>query len=371
MIFRAEGLVKSLTKPTQGITQAIVEVAGKDYPAINFDTMTGSIVVNDRVLLNTTAVDLELGTGGSHFVMANLTAPVDREKAEPEPGHIMKLRYTPNQIKVLAAEEPDSPFHELMVSCTSLADTPVVCCSLHSMLPAVAAAVKAFNNDLKVVYVMTDGAALPLGFSKMAAVLKREGLIDGTVSVGHAFGGQVEAVNIYSGLLAAKAILNAEVIIVAMGPGIVGTGTPFGFSGMEQAGIIHAVHALEGRSIAVPRIGFADARERHKGLSHHSRTILGRAVLVESHVSLPIMKAPQHNMIVRQMQECGITAKHKIVLDKGEPGLDMLKLHNIRVTTMGRSVAEEPEFFLAASCAGRIAARMVAGEQLEYWEETK
>lgn len=369
MISRAKGKVVSISDTANELTRVTVEVAGKDYPAINFNTITGNVNLGDEVLLNTTAVNLKLGTGGSHFVMANLTSPSGEKLPEPELGHIMKIRYTPNQIRVLSAEEQDSPFHQLMTNCISLQGTPVVCCSLHSMLPPAAAAVKAYNKRYRVVYVMTDGAALPLGLSKMVQALRREKLLEGTVSVGHAFGGDLEAVNIYSGLLAAKAVLNADIIVAGMGPGIVGTGTPFGFSGIEQASLIHAVHSLEGIPVAVPRLSFADARARHIGLSHHSRTVFGKAALVSANIGMPLIGREKHNVIIRQMQEAGIDSKHKIVLEEGEPGLEMLKQCGIKVTTMGRSPYEEPEFFLAASCSGRIAAKIHTGEKLKYWEE--
>ncbi|MGI6554064.1 MAG: DUF3866 family protein [Bacillota bacterium] len=131
-------------------------MAGIDYPAVNFNKITGTVSTGDKVLLNTTAVELSLGTGGSHFVMANLTVPVDSREIAAEPGHIMKIRYTPNQIKVLSVEEQDSPYHDVMKNFKSLDNTPVVCCSLHSMLPAAAAAVKSYDKGLKVVYVMTE-----------------------------------------------------------------------------------------------------------------------------------------------------------------------------------------------------------------------
>jgi len=369
VISRAEGRVLRITGEAEGLTHLIVEVAGQDYPAINFDAITGTVKPGDLVLLNTTAVDLKLGTGGSHFVMANLTLPVAESAVDAKPGHIMKMRYTPNQIKVLAAEEQDSPYHQVMAGCTSLNSAPVVCCSLHSMLPPAAAAVKAYNRELRVIYVMTDAAALPLGLSKMVQALKLEGLIEGTVTVGHAFGGDLETVNIYSGLLAAKELLKADVIVAGMGPGIVGTGTPYGFSGIEQAGLIHAAHSLEGIPVAIPRISFADKRERHRGLSHHSKTVFGRATLVAANISMPLIGKERFKTVIGQMQEAGITKKHKIVLEQGEPGLELLEQCGIKVTTMGRSVAEEKEFFLAASCAGRIAAKIHAGETLKYWEE--
>ena len=62
------------------------------------------MAVGDRVVVNTTAVDLGLGTGGWHVVHWNL----ERDGWDgPGGGHIMKLRYTSLQIDTGAAEEHD------------------------------------------------------------------------------------------------------------------------------------------------------------------------------------------------------------------------------------------------------------------------
>ena len=80
----------------------------------------------------------------------------------------------------------------------------------------------------RLVYLMSDGAALPLGFSQTVTALKQEGLLAATITFGHAFGGDLEAVNIYSALLAAKHVVQADLAVVLMGPGVVGTGTTLG-----------------------------------------------------------------------------------------------------------------------------------------------
>jgi hypothetical protein len=63
--------------------------------------LTGPVAVGDRVVLNTTAVDLDLGTGGWHVVHWNLARD---SWSEPGPGHLMKLRYTSLQVDTGAAE---------------------------------------------------------------------------------------------------------------------------------------------------------------------------------------------------------------------------------------------------------------------------
>ena len=45
---------------------------GTEGAALNYPTLAGPCGVGDRVLLNTTAVELALGTGGKHFVVARL-----------------------------------------------------------------------------------------------------------------------------------------------------------------------------------------------------------------------------------------------------------------------------------------------------------
>lgn len=87
---------------------------------------------------------------------------------------------------------------------------------------------------------MTDGASLPIYLSKNVDTLK-EKLIDSTITIGNAFGGDYECINIYTALITAKEILKADAVFVSMGPGIAGTGTKYGFTGIEQGSILDAV----------------------------------------------------------------------------------------------------------------------------------
>jgi hypothetical protein len=45
-----------------------------------------------------------------------------------------------------------------------------------------------------------------------------------------------------------------------------------------------------------------------------------------------------------------------VLVAKGEAGLHVLAERGVEVTTMGRGVDEDPEFFLAAGAAGAVAA---------------
>lgn len=357
MIRIRRGKVINITSETETVTELLVAVEGEEQRAVNYNDLTGKVQVGDEVVLNTTAVYKNLGTGGRHFVMANLNNPrVDA----PEQGHIMKLRYTPNQVQVLAVEEQDSPYAQTMRSASSLAGMPVVVATLHSMLPPIMAAInRVGGGQLKVAYVMTDGAALPLAFSKLVQTLKQRRLLHSTITCGHAFGGDFEAVNIYSGLLAARAVAKADVAVVAMGPGIVGTGSKYGYTGLEQGQVVNAVHTLGGQAVAVPRISFADARERHRGLSHHTGTALGDVALARCTVTIPQLAAEKMELLQQQLADYGIAAKHRVITVDGEPALKELAQLGIKVTTMGRTVEEDREFFLAAGAAGLYAARLL------------
>ncbi|WP_159882254.1 DUF3866 family protein [Paenibacillus puerhi] len=351
----------------------------------------------DYVLLNTTAVRLRLGTGGLHFVQAVLpggrpleqvsaghealnTKPAENPAPSPaesvrkyhdasphDSGHIMKLRYTAAQRAVLAVEEPSSPHHGTMLEAASLAGTPVLIGELHSMLPAAAAWLRHLQQHgnkpeqapVRLVYVMSDGGALPLDISSHAARLRELGWLEGTVTYGHAYGGDLEAVNKYTALLAARHVLGAGMIIAAMGPGIVGTGTPYGFSGMETAELINAVHALGGVPVVLPRVGFADARTRHRGLSAHTLTALGPAALARAVLPLPLLAdEAQRHMLRGQAEQAALAQRHEVRWlpppSAGEIG-QALAAYGRPITTMNRGLAEEPAFFQAVCTAAGYA----------------
>jgi hypothetical protein len=213
---------------------------------------------------------------------------------------------------------------------------------------------------------MTDGAALPIVFSNTVDWLKKHEKLAGTVTIGHAFGGDLEAVNVYSGLLAARHVLKADVIIVAMGPGIVGTGTKWGFTGSEQGEILNAVYTLEGTPIAVPRIGFADARERHHGISHHTLTVLTRICRVNCLVPLPLLEQEKMSFILDQIRHAGLFARHQFCAEDGSAIMELMKNEGLNITTMGRGAEQEKEFFLTLGAAAQTAARVAAGERPRY-----
>ena len=298
--------------------------------------LVGDVAVGDRVVLNTTAVELGLGTGGWHVVHWNTAREVIDE---PGPGHIMKLRYTSLQVDAGSTEEhghgtdPD------------LGGMPVVVGSLHSQVPGVAAAIKHAKPDARLAYVMTDGAALPLAISDLVHAVTGAGLIDVTITAGHAFGGDLEAVSVPSALALARHVAKADAVIVAMGPGVVGTGSPLGTTALEVAGILDAATALGGTAIAVLRMSDGDPRPRHQGVSHHTRTALDltrSSVLVAS----PAEDAFAHD-------------RHDVRVVEGPDVPALLAGRHLHITTMGRGPDEDPLFFRATAAAGALAAQQL------------
>ena len=356
MLIRARGTVKSIDAVREGACELTVDLAGEPRRAIAYTNLTGPVRVGDEVLLNVTATTKDLGTGGIDFVMANLTAP-DSGSDGDEPGHIVKARYTPVQHTVLSVEEEGSPHRKAIDSFESLGGMPVVIGQLHSQLAPAAAAVKRLShNRARVAYVMTDSAALPLAFSRLVAELREKGLIDCTITAGQAFGGDLEAINVYTALIAAKQVAGADVAIVCPGPGHAGTGTQFGFSAIEQGEIVNAANLLAGSAIAIARISYADPRPRHQGLSHHTLTALGLVALTKCALALPMIDQMKLSMIQEQIAHSAISYRHKVRVLEGKPGIIELQEKGIRISSMGRTYDQDPEFFLAAAAAGALAA---------------
>lgn len=303
--------------------------------------LTGTVAAGDEVVVNTTAVDLGLGTGGWHVVIWNLSRRAWREAG---PGHIMKLRYTPLQVDTGAAEEAAGSLD------SDLGGMPVAVGTLHSQLPGILAALHHARPVARAAYVMTDGAALPLALSDLVVALRESGLLDTTITAGQAFGGDLEAVNVPSALALARHRAGADVAIVAMGPGVVGTGTRLGTTALEAAPALDAVAALGGRPVFCARFSSGDRRARHLGLSHHAATVLD---LVRSRVEVPV---PPH--LAASVREVA-GGRHRVVEVEAPDPAGLLDGHGLRVTTMGRGPEAEPDFFAVCAAVGVHAAELL------------
>lgn len=348
MISKRIGIVSQIVDSSEELDDIRVDVNGEMQRAYNYPKITGKIEIGDEVVLNTTAVELSLGTGGYHFVITNLN---NKESDLTPGGHIMKLRYTPYQVKVNAVEDHESKYHDIINDFESLEDMPVVVGTLHSMLTPFVASYKRHNPNKKLVYIMTDGAALPIYLSKNVQNLKAKNLIDSTITIGNAFGGDYECINIYTALITAKEIIKADAIFISMGPGIAGTGTKYGFTGIEQGQILDAIKKLGGNAIAIPRISFADQRERHQGISHHAITILKEIVNVGVNIPITIYEKEKFEYIRKQIQDNKLFEKHSIIYLENNKCREDLDYFNLKVRSMGRNYEQDKEFFDAASSA--------------------
>jgi len=322
--------------------------------ALNYLALNGRLQPSDRVLLNTTATTLQLGTGGYDFVVASCserTAPSDAPPTPDKEGLLMRLRYTPSQFAAPAAENryPDALEG-------TLEGMPVVAILLHSHLAPVVGAMRYARPDARIVYVMTDSASLGLGFSETVSQLKAMGWLAGTVTIGQAFGGDLEAVNLYSGLLLARHALGADLVVVGQGPGNLGTGTRWGFSGIDQGLALNAIGTLEGLPIAALRLSFGDARERHQGVSHHSLTVLSRVALVRCHVPVPLLPDEQRERVQVALSGAGIPERHTLHLIDANDAFEWLCRQSVPLATMGRDWEAERAYFLAGCAAGLLAA---------------
>jgi hypothetical protein len=324
------------------------EIRSLAYPAL-----VGTPEVGDEVLLNTTAWAQNLGTGGFALVVA---VP-DRLPPDPTgPGHLVKARYTPLQVTVQGVDEQDTEHHALLAEADDLEGMPVVVADLHSALPPALIGALATDPDLKVAYLMTDGGALAAAFSRTLDALARS--LAGVITVGQAFGGDLEAVTVHTGLLAAKHVLGADLAIVTQGPGNLGTGTPWGFSGVHAGEVCNAVSVLGGQPIGALRISDADPRPRHRGVSHHSLTAFGRVALAGVTLIAPRGLSSE---LGGQIEEdlAGQPERNEVVWVDTDGLDDALQLSPVPLSTMGRGYPEERAYFLAAAAAGRYAALQV------------
>jgi hypothetical protein len=332
---------------------------GRSVRALAYPQLVGTPEPGDRVLLNVSALERGLGTGG----MALVVALPDRLPADPPagPGHVVKARYTPMQAMVLGVDEQESPHHEVLRDADDLAGMPVVVADLHSAVPAVLAGLLERAPGARVAYVMTDGGALPLAFSRTVSALTEAGWLASTVTVGQAFGGAHEAVNVHTGLLAAAHVVRADVAVVAQGPGNLGTGTRWGFSGTSAGEAVNAAATLHGRAVASLRVSGADARERHQGVSHHSITAYGRVAMAPADVPVPLLPGPFGERVRQQASSLveasdGRLRLHEVDVDGLEHALTRSP---VRLSTMGRGLDEDPASFLAAAAAGRHTASLL------------
>lgn len=355
MLRLAAGTVIRVKEKRSGlqVLEIRMEESGRIERALSFSHE--EYIEGEQLILNTTAVRLQLGTGGYHLVLGKAEVREEQDVSPNDWGHVMKMRYAPWQLAVDAVEEQASPYHhQFLREDLSLEGTPVLIGELHSLLPVAATVLKEADPTGKIVYVMPDGASLPVALSRHVQHLKSTGMVDATVTAGHAWGGDHEAVTIHSGLLAARHVEGADVILCMLGPGVAGTGTPYAFSGLQLAEVIHAVSVLGGVPFFIPRISFADPRRRHYGISHHTNAILGRFALCPVMLIMPLLGDDRQTLLSRQIDILNERQRHVVVWGKApkEERLALLEsVYGLSFTTMGRSWQEDPVPFQTAVLA--------------------
>lgn len=318
------GTVTAIREQTDDFVRLVVD----GEPCIAYPRLTGSIEVGDEVIVNTQARDLELGSGGFDVLYANLTRGLGLD-AEPE-AHVMTLPYTPLQSATRHLEENG----ELP---STLDGLQVVCCSLHSQVAPVLAGMRR-RHRLRVAYVQVGGGALPVSLSDAMRVLKRGGFVETTVAVAPCVDGDLQAVTAASAL-AWCAGEGFDAVVCSVGPGIVGTASALGHGGLIAAEVANTATALGGSAILAVRYSEADPRDRHRGVSHHTRTIreltAGEVTLAwPLGLEAPDWLSPREEVDVEGWhEECG----------------------RLPLSHMGRTLEDDPCFFMCAFAAGEVA----------------
>jgi hypothetical protein len=300
-------------------------VAGVFYPEMGPAPARGA-----AVLANTVGLEMELGTGGVAIIL-----PTQGGEVPENENHFVKLPYTPLQFPV-----PPAPQAE------DLAGVPVVVLPLHSHLAPACCAAADLRPGCQVVFVWQEGGALPVAFSRSVPVLRDKDLLHAVVSCGNCFGGDLESPNVYSGLLAAA--VDADLVLVGIGPGVVGTASAGGHGGMSAAVALNAACSLGARPVLAPRLSEADARGRHRGLSHHTRDVLS-AALGECRVVVP-------GGFRDTLGTADIPDRHPL-RDVGYGASGLEGRFGVTFESMGRRYEQDPVFFDAAAAAVALALR--------------
>ena len=316
--------------------ELVVDVPGRGERSAVADTgLVGAAAAGDDVVVNTQAADLGLGSGGFDVVHVNLTRGLDG------PGiagaHVMKLNYSPLQHAVLPVEEAD-PAWPL--------GRPAAVISLHGQLAPLAWAYGQARPGARLGYIQTTGGALPGSHTQVARDLRGRGLLAGHLTAGATYGGEGEAITTAGALDHGLRALGWDAVVCGPGPGILGTSTPLGHGGLTGLETAHTALALGCEVVICPRMSSGDPRPRHRGLSHHTRTVL-ELLLAPVTVAAPAGEleavsagAPGHAVREAQADLAGYAAS------------------GLPARTMGRDIDQDHLFFAAALAGGAVLATM-------------
>ena len=328
----------------------VVEVAGEQRRAWADEGLVGPCEVGDEVVVNTVAIDLGLGSGGFDVVHVNLS----RGLSGGEPGegvHVIKLNYTSLQHPIDPVEAPAD------AAARPARRMPVLVVPLHGHLAPACWAADAADAGLRIGFVQTPGAALPGSMSRDVAELRERGLLAESISVSPCFGGDREAISVTGALHAAAVELGWDAAIAGPGPGILGSATRYGHGGMAALDSAHAALALGLPTALSPRLSAADPRPRHRGLSHHTRSVL-ELLLAGVAVATPDRAEalwPGDEGADAIAAACG--DRHRQIVAPAE--LEAYGATGLPRRTMGRDLDEDPLFFAAPLAAGAALAGLL------------
>jgi hypothetical protein len=338
-----------------------VRVGDEERRAWADATLVGEVREGDEVVVNVEALDLDLGSGGFDVVHVNLSRGLEGGGADGP--HVMKLNYTSLQHPVEPVEEQASPAEGDAATRPAM---PVLVLFLHGQLAPAAYAACVGAPGMRVGYVQAPGAALPGALSQDVRRLRDKDYLCDHVTAGPAYGGEREAISV-AGALDAGARMGWDAAVVGPGPGILGSASTYGHGGMAALDSAHAALALGLPTLVAPRLSSGDPRPRHRGLSHHSETVL-RMLLAPVRVPVPevddsewpAMEGDGGGTALDDVREaCG--DRHDIWVR--EPALDgyvkAASESGLPTRTMGRDLAEDRLFFAAALAAGDALAAMV------------
>ncbi len=339
-----------------------VAIGDARRPAWADSSLVGEVGEGDEVIVNVEALDLGLGSGGFDIVHANLTRGLNGGE-RPVADHVMKLNYTSLQHPVAPLEAPLTG--EAVGSERHL--PPVLVLPLHGHLAPAAWAAAQVRPGVVVGYVQTGGGALPGALSRDVAELRDRSLLAGHITAGPAYGAEHEAITTVGALDAAAGRLGWEAIVCGPGPGILGSVTRYGHGGMVALDNAHAALALGFPTLISPRISGSDPRPRHRGLSHHTVTILelllGSVRVAVPEVELEGWPTGEHAAGEADLPSV-LDALHRVCDDRhdvavGRVDLDGYAASGLPVRTMGRTIAKDPLFFAAPLSAGGALAEAV------------
>jgi hypothetical protein len=242
---------------------------------------------------------------------------------------------------------------------------PVLVLPLHGHLSPAAWAFAASADGLSLGFVQTPGAALPGALSRDVVTLRERGLIAGHVTAGPCYGGEAEAISVPGALHAAAERLGWDAIVAGPGPGILGSATRYGHGGMAALDVAHSALALGLPTLLSPRLSARDPRDRHRGLSHHSAAVLElllapvRVPVPETHAGGWPTEAPEGGSALDALAAVteACSNRHDVAVEAVD--LEGYAGAGLPVSTMGRSIEEDPLFFAAPLAAGRALAHAV------------